>query len=241
MNWRRAAIFIAINVVVSATVTLLVLSAWESRRLAAPSPTLAATIAAAPATRPPIESTAAVPIASPTPALSPTASGPFVYFIESGDTLGELALRFDVPLEELLAVNDLTEDATLTIGQAITIPVESGAIAEATPAATTGRPVVTIFEIQSPGVLADETVILANLGDPARLAGWTLSDGKSNRYTFPDVTVFQNADVALHTGEGTDTPSDLYWGQSAAIWGKTGTVAYLRDAGGKLVATWIVP
>ena len=40
MDWRRMALFIAINAVVSAAVTLLVLSWWEARQPAAPVPTL---------------------------------------------------------------------------------------------------------------------------------------------------------------------------------------------------------
>jgi hypothetical protein len=100
---------------------------------------------------------------------------------------------------------------------------------------------VIIREIESPGVLDAETIVLTNVGQVVNLAGWTLSDGTGNRYTFPDVTIFADAEIRLHTRAGTNTPSDLYWGQSATRWSKTGTVAYLRDARGKLVATYQVP
>ena len=250
MNRRRLWGFIAINVVVSAGVTLLILSIWEARR-SAPAPT-AAPLAPLESTRPPAPSAPpgtsqpAAPSSTSAPAASATPAGPFVYVIEAGDTLGSLSLKFDVPLADLLAANNLTEDAILSVGQEITVPIgglatSAPAASDATPAATSGPALVTIREIEAPGSLDAETVILTNLGDVINLRGWTLSDGGDNRYTFPDVTIFASAEINLHTRAGANTPSDLYWGQGAARWGKPGTVAYLRDAAGRLVATYRVP
>lgn len=242
MSWRRIAVFIAISAIVSAAVTLLVLSWWESQQpVANPAP-----LPSAQTTRPPDATPIpVVTLSPPAPTASPTLGGPFVYTIQSGDTLGRLSLEFDVPLEDLLAANDLTEDAILSVGQEIVIPIGGSTVitstAKATPIATTGPAFVTIREIRSPGSPAAETVVLTNLGGAVNLAGWTLSDGQDNRYTFPDVTMFADAEINLHTGAGTNTPSDLYWGQSEARWGRSGTVAYLRDAAGKLVATYRVP
>lgn len=246
MNWRRLAVFIAINVIVSAAVTLLVLSIWESRRPApAPQP--------APTARPldPTSPLAATPLPEatqpplPTASPSPATAGPFMYIIQPGDTLGSLSLKFDVPLAALLAVNSLSEDAILSVGQEITIPVGASIAAvptvAASPAATSGPAFVTVREIESPGSIDAEAVTLTNLGKLINLAGWTLSDGAGNRYTFPDVTVFAGAEISVHTRAGTNTPSDLYWGESEARWGRKGTTAYLRDASGKLVATYRVP
>jgi len=241
MSWRRAALFVAMNVIVSAAVTLLILSAWDARRPVAPSlPSIAQ------ATSPP-----AAQVASPTgePLRAPTAApgGPFTYTIQSGDTLGDLALRYDVPVESLLVANNLTEDAILSVGKEIVIPAGDppAAAPTATKAATTpaaaGPALVVIREIEQPGSPGEETVILTNLGEVINLSGWTLSDGRDNRYTFPDVTLFPDAEINLHTGAGTDTPSDLYWNAGGAVWGATGTVAYLRDAAGKLIATYRVP
>ncbi|HLF26644.1 MAG TPA: lamin tail domain-containing protein [Anaerolineae bacterium] len=236
------AAFIAINAIVSIVVTLLVLSWWEAQRPAAPSvnPT-ATTQSALPSDTTPLPFSTE----SPAPPIAPTTGGPFVYIIESGDTLGSLSLEFDVPLADLLAANDLAEDAVLSVGQAITIPLGGAAVVapapETTPEATRGPALVIIREIDSPGALAAEVVILTNLGGTINLSGWTLSDGKDNRYTLPEVTLFTEAEINLHTRAGTNTPSDLYWGQSEARWGETGTVAYLRDIGGKLVATYRVP
>jgi len=247
MDWRRMAIIIAINVVVSAAVTLIILSMWESRRSSVAATPASIVVVATQAARP----TAATEVPGPqppaTPTITPTPAGPFQYVIQSGDTLGSLSLEFGVPLEDLLTANDLTEDAVLSVGQEITIPV--GGLTTPTPTPTpeaatveaSGPPNVIIFEIASPGTLSAEAVVLVNLGERISLAAWTLSDGKNSRYAFPDVTLFPDARISLHTGAGTNSPSDLYWGQSEAIWGETGTVAYLRDAKGRLIASWRVP
>ncbi len=242
MSWRRITVFAAISAIVSAVVTVLVLSWWDSQR---PITSLAPAPPAQPTRPPDATSIVVATLSPPAPTSSPMPSGPLVYIIQTGDTLGGLALEFDVPLENLLAANNLTEDSILSVGQEIVIPVGgSTAIAptpQASPLATSGPAFVTIREIRSPGSVAAETVVLTNLGGTVNLAGWTLSDGKDDRYTFPDVTMFANAEISLHTGAGTNAPSDLYWGQSEALWGQTGTVAYLRDAAGKLVATYRVP
>lgn len=253
MDLRRTAMFIAINALVAAAVTLFILSMWESRQTAEPAAAPTSNAQATPLPQPG-PSTTSAPLAttqpfasSPSPTTTP--GGPFVYVIQSGDTLGSLSVQFDVPLEDILAANDLTEDAILSIGQEIIIPVGGAVEPAATPASSPGTPEaspsgatnVIIFEITSPGVLAEESLVLVNLGERVNLANWTLTDGQGNRYTFPDVTVFADAQIKLHTTAGTSAPSDLYWGQSQARWGETGTVAYLRDAGGKLIATYRVP
>lgn len=249
MDWRRVAVFILINAIVSALVTLAVLSIWESgRQTSAPIPT---SFPAAQATRLPDATPGITPTELPpsVPADTPTPSGPFVYTIEAGDTLGSLSLKFDVSLEDLLAANGLTEDAILSVDQEIIIPIggstdiaSAPTVPSTTPVPTSANPaLVVIREIESPGSAGAESVILTNLGGVINLAGWTLSDGADKRYTFPDVTLFANAEIRVFTRSGSNTPSDLYWGQSAAVWGATGTIAYLRDAGGKLVATYRVP
>ncbi len=99
---------------------------------------------------------------------------------------------------------------------------------------------VTIREIKSPGSLANEQMILTNLSGQVNMAGWTMTDGEGHKFTFPNLTLLSNSEVTVHTGNGTNTASDLYWGQSDALWTK-GKVAYLRDPDGKLIATYQVP
>jgi hypothetical protein len=104
-----------------------------------------------------------------------------------------------------------------------------------------GDAFVTIREIVSNGRLSEEAVVLTNLGSKVNLKGWTLADGESHKYPFPDLTLLPNSEVNVHTKSGVNTATDLYWGQPEARWGATGAVAYLRDPNGKLIATYRVP
>jgi LysM repeat protein len=246
MSARRLAVFVVINAIVSALVVLVVLSAWDSSRSAtAPIPTLAPTVI--------------VPIA--TVPIGPTATpiGPRSYIVESGDTPISIATQFDIPLQALLTANRLREGDILNIGQTLVIPVVGAtpAAVPTTPTATvialsTSTPVsastssvggllVTIRQIDSAGLLANEAIVLINLGDKVNLSGWTLSDGDGHKYTFPDLTLLSNAEVRIHTSAGTNTSANLYWGQANVLWGGSGIIAYLRDPGGKLMATYRVP
>lgn len=106
------------------------------RQLAAPTapPTVAATATAtmaAPATATPMAEitltptpTEAAPVtATPTPA--PQAESPgasTVHVVESGETLGGIALQYDVTVEALMAENDLAAGDFIQVGQELIIP-----------------------------------------------------------------------------------------------------------------------
>jgi competence protein ComEC len=73
-----------------------------------------------------------------------------------------------------------------------------------------------------------------NVGDEALdLSGWTVRDDVGKTYEFPDGFVLEaGASVRLHTGSGTDTATDLYWGASQPVWNNDGdTVIVETDAG----------
>ncbi|MGE5631972.1 MAG: LysM peptidoglycan-binding domain-containing protein [Caulobacteraceae bacterium] len=58
-----------------------------------------------------------------------TSSGPYItyksYTVQKGDILWNLAIKFGIPLSELLKANNLTETSSLTIGQVLKIPVHN--------------------------------------------------------------------------------------------------------------------
>lgn len=63
---------------------------------------------------------------TPTITDTPTPSGPQVYKVEQGDTLSSIAQKFNIDLDILLAYNpDLTDAATILVGQEIIIPPPS--------------------------------------------------------------------------------------------------------------------
>jgi len=56
------------------------------------------------------------PPLAPTPEMLP-------YIVQEGDTLSEIAQRYGVDLDELIAVNNLQDPNNLSIGQQLWIPV----------------------------------------------------------------------------------------------------------------------
>jgi micrococcal nuclease len=68
------------------------------------------------------------------------------------------------------------------------------------------------------------------------LLGYSVEDQTGHRYPFPD-RVFNKGDVfKLHSGEGADTQTDLYWGASgAAIWNNDGDTVKVLDPQDQIV------
>ncbi len=53
----------------------------------------------------------------------PTGDAPYVvYVVQRGDTLYAIARRFGAPVDDILAVNDIRNPASLTVGQTLRIP-----------------------------------------------------------------------------------------------------------------------
>ena len=254
MTLRQLAVFLGLNVIVSVAVTLIVLNLWDAGRAIPRSvPTLVATAQSIPTV-----SEAALPTAVPialTPTAPPTATArPSQYIVKVGDTLTGIANDFNVSVDQLLAANNLANGDLLSIGQTLIMPGSGASAVAATPTPIRPSPVVTatesialgdafvtIREINNGGALEQEQVILTNIGSKVNLVDWTLADGEGRKFTFPDLTLLVNAEVKVHTGRGANTPADLYWDQAEARWGASGTVAYLRDPAGKLIATYRVP
>ena len=82
-----------------------------------------------------------------------------------------------------------------------------------------------------------EWVELTNAGDaPLDLEGYTLADEGPHTYTFGPFVLAPGATVRIHTGRGTDTPTERYWGLAGeAVWNNDGDTAYLRDPAGTFV------
>lgn len=90
------------------------------------------------------------------------------------------------------------------------------------------------------GDLERETLILANEGgEVADLSGWFLRVRGELGYAFPDgFRVPPGGEIALHTGPGEDTETDLFWGLEAPLWAETGLQVALEDAEGRVVARY---
>jgi len=256
MSARRLLAFILLNVIVSATVVLLILYFWDKQQpvseevaeqiITVPTaPTLAAggQIVEAPtvAAEDPLEETSEIPL----------------YTVQAGDTLGKISREFDVSIEDIMAANDMDNPNFLQVGQELTIPV-GGIPTEAPPPTETVSPILSptplsaelpvegeanieIADVTSAGDLEEEAVSIVNSGSrPMALLGWRLSDADGLTYTFGQVTLFgEGAAILLHTGSGQEGPADLYWGFSEPVW-EIGESVTLVDSEGTVRATFTV-
>ena len=100
---------------------------------------------------------------------------------------------------------------------------------ETIPTLPSGSVNADIVSVGGVGALVSETVILQNNGDATLLlTGWTLKDGESSIYTFPQLTLYPGGIVQVHSGTGTNTAADLFWGLTTPVW-KSGELVALYD------------
>jgi len=152
----------------------------------------------------------------------------------------------------------LTPTASLTPSPSSTPSVTATPTGSPTPSATalisTSTPTETrttgamvrvapwCMQVNAPGDdsenLAEEWVCFENLGTAsAFMAGWHVTDalGATHTYTFPQFELPAGAHVRLHTGLGTNSAADLYWGYRSAVWNNDGDTVFLYDASWTLV------
>ena len=89
-----------------------------------------------------------------------------------------------------------------------------------------------------------EYVLLKRVGEgDLNLAGWTLSNEHEAVFTFPDkpaLVLYKGGAVQIYTRSGTDTPTEMFWNRSDAVW-QPGEWATLKDKEGKVQARYQVP
>jgi len=85
--------------------------------------------------------------------------------------------------------------------------------------------------------LNGEWVQLRNTsGSRISLTGWTLHDaGTKHTYTFGTYTIKAHGSVKIHTGKGSNTQTDRYWGLSGYVWNNDGDRATLKDTHGNVI------
>jgi len=103
--------------------TLIILSLMVGALVACGAPTLKQ--------EPPVEITPAITrvavVTTATPAVSPTPFSTTIierYTVRNGDTLGGISLRYDIALEELMQLNNLTNPNALKVGQSLKIKLQ---------------------------------------------------------------------------------------------------------------------
>ena len=205
----------------------------------------------------------------PSPTATPTPE-PVIYIVQQGDTLGAIAQEYGVTVDALVEANNLEDPNRLSIGQRLIIPLtpteapstsepstpgpSTPASATATPLSTpttpalplpptltpSGPPLLEIEQVIGAGDVQSEVVIVRNSGGAVDLTGWTLRDTEGNTFTFPAVTLFQDAPIRVHSSAGESSPLDLYWGRETPAW-NPGELIVLADADANAVHTFVVP
>ena len=252
MAVRRYVPFILLNIVISAAVVLGILYLWDKDQMERQETATATSVAATA----PVATAAAVATASAPPTEAPTRE-PVRHIVKSGETLGTIAEAYDVPIDDIVTVNNIVNPNILAVGTELIIPV--GGIPTSTPEPTPvptsaepptpipteppaiGEAQVVIQELVGVGDLENETLVIANEGSrQIQLANWRLEDSQGNVYTFEPFILFGNgANVVLHTGPGTNTTSNLYWGLNFAVW-ESGEMVTMRDGDGTARATFTI-
>jgi hypothetical protein len=79
-----------------------------------------------------------------------------------------------------------------------------------------------------------EWVLLKNTGGyRISLQGWTLRDAAGHVYHFPAAfRLGAGSTVKIHTGKGSNTRRNLYWGSGSYIWNNDSDTATLKRASG---------
>lgn len=85
--------------------------------------------------------------------------------------------------------------------------------------------------------LNDEYLVFTNTGDGALAIGsYTISDESGKSYTIPEGVVLELGEsVALHTGAGTNTATDLYWDAGRPVWNNGGDTITVQTTNGTTV------
>jgi hypothetical protein len=100
---------------------------------------------------------------------------------------------------------------------------------------------IEIVSVVGAGTLDTDVVVVRYNGEgELGLANWQLKDENGNTFTFPQLILYTDGAVQVHTVSGSDTVVDLYMGLRDPIW-ESGEVAKLFDPQDNLRATYRVP
>jgi hypothetical protein len=131
---------------------------------------------------------------------------------------------------------------TLTVLAGVLAAV--GALAIADPAAAaTPKIMITKVLVNPSGSdttansqLVREYIVVKNTTTKSiSLYRWTVRDKSNHVYTFGSFTLGAGRSVILHTGKGTNTSTNRYWGLGWYVWNNTGDTAYVRSSAGTLI------
>ena len=131
--------------------------------------------------------------------------------------------------------------ATLTVAPQVVAPVQGETVAPLETLPPDAEVPIEIVSVVGAGNLSAEVVVVRYNGEgELGLANWQLKDDNGNTFTFPQLTLYKNGAVQVHTASGSDTVVDLYMGLRDPIW-ESGESAKLFDPQNNLRAIYRVP
>jgi competence protein ComEC len=120
-------------------------------------------------------------------------------------------------------------------------PALPSVVTGTTISSTAQHGIVQIVSVIGAGTVEAEAVVVKFNGDgQLDLTGWHLKDAAGHTYTFPPFKLFQDGAVQVHTGSGTNTAIDLYWGQRQPMW-QSGEAVLLTTPEGEAQDSYPVP
>jgi hypothetical protein len=91
-------------------------------------------------------------------------------------------------------------------------------------------------------VNAEWVVVKNTASKPKNLHGWFIREKRAKRtYTFPRFTLCGGCSVKIHSGKGTNTGTDLFWGRSNPAWPDDFDHAVLHRASGLVQDKCVYP
>lgn len=234
MQWKRLTFFLLLNILVSVLTTTMVLLIWDRTHE---------------------EEVTKTDIEMPNFILPTTEQLVLTvkpeqrlqaYEVKAGETLGEIALSFNLSLDELMTLNGLSDPDEVGTGTTIFVPSETQfpeneEVLDIESLEYADIPQVEIVGIFGAGDMASERVQIRGLSsETISLAGWHLWDEDGNRYIFPQITLFANGAVDVYSGVGVDTVVSLYWRSDLPIW-ESGEKATIVDNEGNIQTIYLIP
>lgn len=152
------------------------------------------------------------------------------------------------PAAVLQPVDASTAESPKSLATAEPVPTAAQSQTQAAASAELATPVntpsaaepvnVRISTVVFAGQRGREAVVIVNEGNQVDMTGWTLSTPRGQTFTFGTVLLFKDSFINVHTTNGVDVPTDLFWNQEAAVWRK-GDEATLKR-GAEVIATFTV-
>lgn len=97
---------------------------------------------------------------------------------------------------------------------------------------------VRITAVIYPGQQSREVIVIVNEGDDINLNGWTINTPRGKVFTFGNLTLYKESFINVHTTNGGNTATDLFWNQTEPVW-QSGDSVELKN-NNAVVATYTV-